>query len=215
MLRYSHVIWDYNGTIVDDADLCIEIMNENLRDLSMPTIARNDYLDTFTMPIEDYYARLGFDFTKRPYKEVAAHFIRNYAERRFDLPLHQGVREALAAITAAGGHNHVLSAYNHKALTEMITHHGIAGYFENLQGIGDHYASGKLAEGKRLFETIGAPAADIVMIGDTDHDAAVAKALGIDCILVAGGHMSENRLQKCGVPVAASIPEAAALLFSA
>ncbi len=32
------------------------------------------------------------------------------------------------------------------------------------------------------------------MVGDTVHDAEVARALGFDCILFAGGHNSEWRL---------------------
>ena len=35
------------------------------------------------------------------------------------------------------------------------------------------------------------------MIGDTDHDAEVAAAMGVDCVLVASGHQNRNKLETC------------------
>ena len=29
--KYRHIIWDWNGTLLDDAWLCVEILNEILR----------------------------------------------------------------------------------------------------------------------------------------------------------------------------------------
>jgi phosphoglycolate phosphatase len=39
------------------------------------------------------------------------------------------------------------------------------------------------------------------MIGDTMHDADVAKAMGIDCVLLDAGHQARHRLATRGVPV--------------
>ena len=33
------------------------------------------------------------------------------------------------------------------------------------------------------------------MIGDTDHDAEAAKAMGTKCVLYTGGHQSRRRLE--------------------
>jgi phosphoglycolate phosphatase len=41
----------------------------------------------------------------------------------------------------------------------------------------------------------------VTVIGDSSHDAEVARALGAKCILVARGLESASRLQKNGVPV--------------
>ena len=48
-----------------------------------------------------------------------------------------------------------------------------------------------------------------VMIGDSLHDAEVARALGTRCILVARGHQSRETLLEAGVPVADSLRQAA------
>lgn len=46
------------------------------------------------------------------------------------------------------------------------------------------------------------------MVGDTLHDAEVAKALGFDCLLFTGGHNDQVRLRK----VAPTISQLSGLL---
>ena len=51
------------------------------------------------------------------------------------------------------------------------------------------------------------------MIGDTLHDADVARAMGCRCILVCGGHQLPETLKTAGVPVADTLRDAAKLIF--
>ena len=71
--KYTHVIWDFNGTILDDVDLCIDCVNRMLRDRAMPSIPdRAYYRGIMGFPIEDYYRALGFNFEKEDYHRVLA-----------------------------------------------------------------------------------------------------------------------------------------------
>jgi phosphoglycolate phosphatase len=45
------------------------------------------------------------------------------------------------------------------------------------------------------------------MVGDTLHDFEVAQHAGIQCILVASGHQSRQRLEKSRAPVVGSLCE--------
>ncbi len=213
MLRWKNVIWDYNGTLVDDTQLSLDIMNDQLLELGMDQLSLIEYREKFTLPVRDYYVNLGFDFSKKPYEEVAQYFIREYAARRLSCPLHNGAKDLLAKVIDDGGANFVLSAYRHKSLVEMLDHYEITGMFFGIQGIGDDYAASKLDEGRRLVSSIDSDKSDIVMIGDTLHDFEVASDLCIDCILVASGHISRSRLEKSGAPVIGSIAELDELLF--
>jgi phosphoglycolate phosphatase-like HAD superfamily hydrolase len=38
----------------------------------------------------------------------------------------------------------------------------------------------------------------VLLVGDTAHDAEVARELGVDVVLVAGGHQSRKRLEATG-----------------
>ncbi|MBQ6533170.1 MAG: HAD family hydrolase, partial [Solobacterium sp.] len=58
------VIWDYNGTILDDLDICLQIENEMLKERRMPAwpVDRETYLDHFGFPVIDYYYYIGYTF---------------------------------------------------------------------------------------------------------------------------------------------------------
>ena len=62
--KIKYIIWDWNGTLIDDAWLFVEIMNEELKERMLPQINIQDYRQHFTFPVKKYYERLGFDFQK-------------------------------------------------------------------------------------------------------------------------------------------------------
>ena len=82
-----------------------------------------------------------------------------------------------------------------------VKSHGIDGYFTDIIGKGDNRGDGKIAHGQGFVNSTGVPASKILFVGDMEHDAELAAACGCDCLLVARGHMSCERLEKLGVPV--------------
>jgi phosphoglycolate phosphatase len=210
LARYRHLIWDWNGTLLDDLDLCIEVMNTLLRPRALPLLDRPRYQAAFDFPVRDYYARLGFDFEREAFETVGAEFIAAYERRRFECSLHPGARELLAAVQARGASQSVLSAYNRDLLREFVAHFALTPFFLRLNGPADIYAHGKLELGRDWIRELGLPPAEVLMIGDTLHDVATARAMGVDCILVAAGHHAPARLRDAGVPVFASLAALAA-----
>ena len=63
-MKYKHIIWDWNGTLIDDRRFCIDIMNEVLKKRQMETMTEEWFLDNFCFPVKDYYLKLGFNFEK-------------------------------------------------------------------------------------------------------------------------------------------------------
>ena len=59
-MRYKHIIWDWNGTPLDDRWLCIEAIINTLTKRNMNTITDNEYVELFCFPVKDYYKKLGF-----------------------------------------------------------------------------------------------------------------------------------------------------------
>jgi phosphoglycolate phosphatase len=83
--------------------------------------------------------------------------------------------------------------------------HQIDHFFEQVVGISDKLAEGKVAEGLALKAKLGVSGSDITIIGDSSHDAEVARALDSRCILVARGSESRARLTQAGFPVVDSL----------
>ena len=201
--HYAHVIWDWNGTLFDDVDLCVGVMNKLLSRRAMNTLTVEDYRESFGFPVHDYYRRLGFDFQAEPFEVVGTEFILEYEERRQEAKLYFDAREALERIQESGAGQSILSAYQQPMLEELIQFFDLAGFFVRLVGLQDHYAHGKLDNGVEWMRQLGHDPEDVLLVGDTMHDCEVARAMGIDCALIAGGHQSASRLQGNGVPVIA------------
>ncbi len=213
------VIWDFNGTILDDVDLCIGILNGMLARRGLPVLDRIHYLDVFRFPIADSYRSVGFDFDRWPYKDLAAEFMNAYLPASIlEIGLRAGVVEALTAFRQAGLRQVMLSASNLDDLRRQAAHFGIDRFFEEILGPSHIYGNGKADIGRGWADRQRAAATGhgprMVMIGDTEHDCEVARAMGASCVLVEGGHNSPDRMRQSGADaVVAGIPEAAAAVL--
>ena len=78
-MKPSLVLWDWNGTLLDDVALCVDALNRLLRIYHYPQqYSLAQYREIFGFPIEDYYIRAGFDFSKNSYKELADDYMQDY-----------------------------------------------------------------------------------------------------------------------------------------
>ena len=207
------LIWDWNGTLLDDVQLCLGLLNELLEQNGSPN--RYDlaaYREIFGFPVVEYYRRAGFDFEKRSFEALAADYVERYDPASFACALCPGAADALAAVRSAGVRQVILSASELTLLNAQVEHLGVAGYFHELLGQTDYYAHGKLAVGKAWMARQSFDPAQAVLVGDTLHDAQVAAGLGAGCVLCAAGHQSRARLLTAGVPVIDTLAELPALL---
>ena len=195
------LIWDFNGTILDDADLCIAIENEMLAERSMHAITKEWYLDHFSFPIRDYYQLMGYTFESESYERVTEIFMERYNARYDRCPLREGVLEALAAFRDAGRMQTLLSVTRQDDLVRQATKLGAAPYFSEMLGLADSMGVSKVARAKAYMERMRIDPDDALFIGDTDHDAETAQAVGCPCVLLLGGHQSKRVLERCNVPI--------------
>ncbi|MEI6563744.1 MAG: HAD hydrolase-like protein [bacterium] len=201
MSAFKHIIWDWNGTLLDDAQACVAALNIILKWKKLPSVSHQQYLDIFDFPVRDYYLKLGFDFSKDDWDEVSIEYHKAYAITSPKAPLRDGTVSVLATLKAHGVGMSVLSACELKILRRMIGERHILPFFEHIYGLSDLYASSKIDLGHALFNNTGLPKKGALLIGDTTHDFEVAQAMGIPCLLMTGGHQSEAKLGKLGCPL--------------
>jgi phosphoglycolate phosphatase len=205
--RYSTIIWDWNGTLLNDAWLCVDVMNGMLRQRGLPPLTLERYRSIFDFPVKDYYMLLGFDFGKEPFEVVGMEFMILYNERQKECSLHDGVTDVLKCFRDKGFRQCILSAREQNELRMETVGLGVSGYFNRVYGLDDHYAHGKTDVGVRLLDDLCIPKEMILFIGDTRHDAEVATELGIDCLLIPNGHHSPERFRDLPYPVIPSLSD--------
>lgn len=208
MSSLKHVIWDWNGTLLDDTWLCVEVLNGLLARRGREPISRQDYRENFGFPVIHFYEFLGFDTDSDSFEKVSYEFIGDYEARWLnECSLHPDAKEVLAAIAEKGLTHSVLSAAKQEALETGISHFGIQGHFSALCGIDNIFAHGKVERGRQWMEQLHWDPHEVVLIGDTLHDFEVADALGTECILMGHGHHTPERLAATGKTVAHSLME--------
>ena len=193
--NYKHIIWDWNGTIFNDVELCVDLINELLEPRGLKTVTLAEYKNVFTIPVRDYYAELGFDFSKESFEVVGKQWMDEYERRKFECALHDGVDNVIKKINNMGIGQSILSAYTQHTLEEMVEQFGLTKYFSHLVGLDNIYAAGKLHLGKDLMKRLGNGRGETLLIGDTLHDYEVASEIGADCLLIANGHQSREKLE--------------------
>jgi phosphoglycolate phosphatase len=203
----QHVIWDWNGTLLDDTWLSIKAINILLKRYRLPQINVRKYRDKFMFPVKRYYEKIGFNLLEPSFSQLSTEFIDEYQARMFQPHLHAGSKRVLKLIDALGGSQSLLSAAHQTMLNTLTQYHGIHPLFQKIIGLENHYAMSKLEVGQAWMKELPFDPHNVVLIGDTVHDHEVAQNIGVECVLVTHGHNSYARLVKTGAQVFDNITE--------
>ncbi|CAI8291740.1 MAG: Phosphoglycolate phosphatase [Opitutia bacterium UBA7350] len=206
--RYHHIIWDWNGTLLDDTWLCVEVLNGLLTERERSTINPDEYRKQFGFPVIHFYDYLGFDVDLDSFESVSRAFVDAYEARWLrECSLHSDAESVLGRLSDEGLSHSVLSAAKQETLDDGIAHYGIGSHFTAVIGTDNIHALGKVEQGRAWMARLDWPPEAVVLVGDTLHDLEVAEAIGCDCILMTHGHHCPSRLGDRGVPLANSLLE--------
>ena len=191
------ILWDFNGTILDDVDICLKAEQDILDRLDMgKVVSREEYLELFEFPVIRYYEKLGFDFSVLDFDEISRWFIEYYNSYRDEYRLNDKVLECIRSSVAQGNKNIIISASEQNLLREQCRMLDIDHYFDEICGIDNINAGSKVDMARNWLEESGYDADDMLFIGDSVHDYEVASELGVRCMLVACGHQSKRKLME-------------------
>ena len=190
----KNIVWDWNGTIVNDAYLFVEIMNLVLDQKKLPLINILEYKKKFCFPIQDYWKKLGFKLNESQFNKMNSMFIRLYKTRMKEPPLQDGILNILLQLSAQNIKQFVLSASEHTILNEMVRFYNLSNCFEDVVGVDNLNANGKKIIGNYLFKKHNLNPHETIIVGDTEYDLRVANNLGCGCVLLSCGHFNRSRL---------------------
>lgn len=195
-MKYKHIIWDWNGTVVDDSWLSFEILDSFLDRLGLKKITLDYYRDNFSFPVINFYRNLGFDMSKEGFEKLGFEFITRFKAKERDCKLNAGVESLIKKIHSHNIPQSVLSAYQVDYLKDAAKFFGLDKYMQDIVGLDDVKANTKLELGKNYISSLKIDPSEVLVIGDTDHDFEVATSSGANCFLIALGHQSASRLSK-------------------
>ena len=199
------MVWDWNGTLLDDTLASVNAINTLLARRGRAPLDIARYREVFGFPVIDFYRAIGFPLEREDWDGLAREFHDQFLAEP-SLGLQEGARETLAWVRGRGLPQSVLSASEHGILTRMLDGFGIRAYFTDVFGAANLHGHSKAALGQNLLRKLALRPEEVLIIGDTLHDAEVAHGLGIPCALIAHGHQSARRLAQSGLPVLPDLP---------
>ncbi|MFC9425260.1 HAD family hydrolase [Streptomyces sp. NPDC056987] len=228
----THLVWDWNGTILDDMRAVIGATNAAFAEIGLAPITLDRYRELYCVPIPRFYERLmGRLPSDAEWVVMDETFHRHYTERRDACGLTRGVEELLAGWALAGGSQSLLSMYGHEHLVPTVRGFGIERHFLRVDGRRGPSGGSKALHLERHLAALarsgvgagvgvgsgagvgsGRISADrTVVIGDAVDDAVAAAHVGARAVLYTGGCNSRATLEAVGVPVVDTLEEAVAL----
>jgi phosphoglycolate phosphatase len=209
----KHIIWDWNGTLLNDVEFCKNIINRILRENNLEELTLNRYREIFTFPVQKYYEAAGLDFSKTSFEILGKDFMIEYEANKLKCNLFDGTKELLKKIKQKGIRQSILSAYKEDNLIDILKSYELTDFFDFVVGSDNIYAGGKIHLGLQLLEKLNHKGDEVLFVGDTLHDYDVAKAMGVKVVLIADGHQAKEKLSINGALVLDNIRELEKYLF--
>ncbi len=202
----SHIIWDWNGTLLDDIQASVNVINALLQERQLPGITREHYLDIFGFPVRNFYNAIGLHVDEQEWQLLAHEFHQRFVSDP-TLRLHSDATAILDQLRSWGVTQTILSASHITVLQLLLQRFGIERCFDHIFGVQNFDGASKIDLGHRLMGELDLNPESTLLVGDSIHDHEVATELGIHCILLDHGHQAHNRLANRGVPLKSSLSE--------
>ena len=205
-MRSFHIVWDWNGTLLDDLDIVVESLNVGTARFGVPPIDHDGYRDHFTRPVRGFYDSLfGRAISDMEWAELNRSFHDEYHARVERARLTTGARETIDRVVDLGWSQSLLSMSMHDHLLEIVSSHGIADRFLSVDGIRSNTGGLKAGHLGAHLDSLQKEPATVLLIGDTPDDAMAARGVGAGIVLYDGGSHHLDALHALGAPVAATL----------
>jgi phosphoglycolate phosphatase-like HAD superfamily hydrolase len=207
-----HIVWDWNGTLLDDLHVVIEAVNRSMGLLGMDPIDEDAYRDHFTRPVRSFYdSLLGRVITDLEWDQLNQGFHDHYYTLVPAARLAPDATEALRAAEESGWGQSLLSMSPQPYLEWVVAAVGIGDHFELIDGLSRPTGGTKAEHLEAHLVTLALDPSRTVVIGDTPDDASAARHVGSAVILYDGGSHHLPVLEELGVPIAHTLIEAVEL----
>ncbi|BCJ43066.1 phosphatase [Actinoplanes ianthinogenes] len=209
----KHLVWDWNGTLLDDLHLVVSSTNAAFAAVGGRDVGADEHRRMFRRPVAEFYAEmLGRAVSAEEFGRLDRIFHDAYRLGLTDITL---AHDAMTAIKTWPGTQSLLSMWFHSELVPAVENYGLAGIFARIDGLRTEVGGDlKAAHLARHLEGLGVAGGDVVLIGDSLDDGAAADAVGAASVLYTGGFTDPVRLRESGRPVADSLVEAVKMAIS-
>ena len=198
--KYSLLMWDWNGTLLDDVGAALKSVNTMLARRGVEPIDLPSYHDYIDVPIRKFYENI-FDLEKEDFAGILKEYNDEYKVLMSEITLAQGAPEVLRHLRDAGVRQAIVSSSEQNQLRDAVKHFDLGGYFDAVLGAEDFFAGSKLERARQYIGQNNIDPSGVLVVGDLLQDYEMARDVGADCLLLSSGHHSAKKLSESGVAV--------------
>jgi phosphoglycolate phosphatase len=186
-LRYSLIVFDWDGTLLDSAGGIVECIQEAARDLRLPVPARETASHVIGLGLHDSLRTAVPTLPEDQYREFAEAYRRHFLARQGSMALFPGVRELLHDLHAAGYRLALATGKSRRGLEHALESTALRRYFAASRCADETNPKPHPAMLLELMAHFAAAPGQALMIGDTSHDLEMAQSAGVDAVAVSYG----------------------------
>ena len=194
MKEYKVIIWDFNGTLIDDIHAALAAVNDMLTRRNQSVIDFETYSKAVDTPIWKFYETVFEEGSITP-DEAVKEFNEGYDYHLREYPLMEGAKEMLLYFKSLGKKQLIVSASHIDKVRTNLEKLGISEYFTEVIAMSDFYAGDKTFLAKDYLKRNSISPCDTVVIGDCIFDHRMAQEIGADTILNTKGHQARTELE--------------------
>lgn len=190
MKEYKVIIWDFNGTLIDDAYAALASVNDMLRRRNLPLINMKQYASYVDTPIIKFYEHIFDDLYSMDFSVIAEEFNEGYEKHLKPRAIMEGAENVLEYFNQRGKLQTVVSATHIDKVNKRLREFGLLQFFDRVLAHNNLIAEDKTHLAVKYFAEKGIKPQEAVVVGDCVADFMMAEALGCDCVLITQGHQS-------------------------
>lgn len=197
------IIWDFNGTVIDDVDTSVAAVNDMLLARNLPPTNKAEYTRDLIMPLDKYYSTVGIHNADIP--TLSIEFRQKCLENSHLSKIFPDFFPVVKFSAELGIKNVLMSSLYEEFLFDEIEKYNLKQYFDDIIGMKDTHVGSKYENAEKYIKRSGISVQNVLFLGDLISDYEIAKKLGANCILIPRGHTSKKRCIKCGATVCDSL----------
>jgi phosphoglycolate phosphatase len=195
-VTYRLLVFDWDGTIIDSPGAIVECIQEAARDMSLAVPGAEQASHVIGLGLRDSLRHAVPDLPDERYQEFVARYRQHFLQREDSMRVFAGMKDLLEVFVKSHSLA-IATGKSRRGLDRALACTGTGGLFTASRCADETHPKPHPAMLLELMQELAVERAQVLMIGDTSHDLAMARAAEVDAVAVSYGAHAESALLAC------------------